>query len=206
MTLSARRRWRPALLFVAALAAAILAGPRPAVAWVTAELFCPEIFNPHGQTTPPAGWSTAPGTTSHSTPVNPDGFFQVGACSPVEALDCPTGLGGPEFAGLCTCEGGTTGAVNLYDRCGGGDTANGIPFFYGTFDFGTIIKYTEANGKPAAQKEMAGNNSPNGGGQAISVDWHLWGQGDLLVCDAENPTVCICCRVPNPPFSDEPIP
>jgi len=193
MTLSARGRG-PALLFVAAAAAAILAVPRPAAAH---GLICNEIFNPHGQTTPPAGSTTLPGAKGGQ---NEDGFYQVGACSDPTKVVCPTGLGGPEFAGLCYCAPPAVNeAVTLTDGCPN-DPGNGTGITYDTsFDFGTIIKYTEANGKTPGFEPMAGNNSPNGGGQAVSVDFHLWGQGDLWVCSAVDPSSCICCHVPPPP-------
>lgn len=179
-------------LFAGAFVVAVLAAPRPAAAH---QAFCPEIFNPHGQTTPPAGSTTLPGPNGGQ---NEDGFYQVGACSVPGTLVCPTGLGGPEFAGLCTCEGSDPQAVTLTDGCPG-ETGGGTGTVYGTFDFGTIVKYTEANGKPADIEPMAGNNSPNGGGEAISVDWHIWGQGDLYVCSAVDPSSCVCCHVPPPP-------
>ncbi|MBI5546617.1 MAG: hypothetical protein HY901_22265 [Deltaproteobacteria bacterium] len=174
---------------VAVVAAALLVAPRQAAAW---NLYCTEIFNPHGQTTPPAGSTTLPGAQGGQ---NEDGFYQVGACE--GTINCPTGLGGPEFAGLCTCD-GIEGGVILNDGCAN-DPGNGTGFVYGTFDFGTVLKYTEANGKTPDIEPMAGNNSPNGGGEAVSVDWHIWGQGDLQVCDAAEPTNCICCYVPPPP-------
>lgn len=165
----------------------VLVVPRQAAAW---NLFCTEIYNPHGQTTPPAGSSTLPGARGGQ---NEDGFYQVGACE--GTINCPTGLGGPEFAELCTCD-GIEGDVILIDGC---EAGNGTGDVYDTFGFGTVVKYTEANGRTPSYEPMAGNQSPNGGGQAISVDWHLWGQGDLLVCDAAEPTNCICCYVPPPP-------
>jgi hypothetical protein len=203
-------------LFTGIMAAALLALPRPALAH---EAFCWEIFNPHGQTTPPAGWSTAPGTENRATPVNPDGFYQVGACSTDELIDCPTGLGGPEFAGLCSCIApAQPEAVLLYDA---GDNCEADPedwFQYSvngdvTFDFGTVIKYTEANGKPQGIAPMAANNSQGGqsatceppaDGPAVCVEYKLWGQGDLLVVSATDPQFQVCCHVPPPPSTCDP--
>jgi hypothetical protein len=150
---------------------------------------CPETWNPAQQpakfTGVPAGWSTAPGTENRATPVNPDGFF-------ILTSDVPT----------------VGSTVTLFDGCGCGpgfggtteDAGGGTCFNYGTFPTGTTIKYTEANGKDPAIEPMAANNG-QGGGIATYIDWHLWGQGDLEVC---NGVGCICCRVPPPPFSNEP--
>ncbi len=37
------------------------------------------------------------------------------------------------------------------------------------------------------------------GSTAGAVDWHLWGNGDMQVCDAEDTFRCVCCYVPPPP-------
>ncbi|HEY3452044.1 MAG TPA: hypothetical protein VGK67_37135 [Myxococcales bacterium] len=183
----------------AVVAVALVLAPRPAAAW---QVFCAEIFNPHGQTTPPAGNTTLPGPNGGQ---NEDGFYQVGACEIGATFKCPVPLDHPFFAGLCTCEPATAqGGVKLYDGCGDGFTGDQylVP---GTnaevFPFSTILKYTEANGKTPAIEPMAGNRSPNGGGESVAVEWHLWGQGDLLVCDAGSADLanCVCCYVPPPP-------
>jgi hypothetical protein len=189
------RRWLA--LFASVVAGALLAFPKPAVAHPT---FCEEIFNPHGQTTPPAGSSTLPGAQGGQ---NEDGFYQVGACSTLDGITCPTGLGGPEFAGLCFCNPPGVGEpVNLYDAGDGCSLPEEEWFQYSvngdtTFDFSTIVKYTEANGKPQGIEPMAGNNG-QGGGLSEAVDWHIWGQGDLLVRSLDESFVS-CCKVPPPP-------
>jgi len=101
---------------------------------------------------------------------NEDGFYQVGALS-----------------------GDTVGPAILSDGCGDGFSGH----VYGEFDGGTVVKYTEANGAEPRLKPMAGNNG-QGGGASEAVDFHLWGNGDLLVCNADE-TSCICCHVPPPP-------
>lgn len=181
----AERRWQPAALFVV-VALAILA-PTLAAAHVPA---CPETWNPAEQPQAhpgvPAGWSTPPGTTNQSTPINPDGFFilnsdlNAGTVTLFDGCGCQAGFGGTE---------GETA-----------DIGGGTCFEFGTFPTGTTIKYTEANGKDPAIEPMAANNG-GGGGIATFIDFHLWGQGDLEVCNALG---CICCRVPPPPFSNEP--
>jgi hypothetical protein len=154
---------------------------------------CPETWNPAEQpakfTGVPGGWSTAPGTTNQATPVNPDGFFILNS-------DVPTVGSTVTLFDGCGCQAGFGGTEEL-EESGGGTC-----FEYGTFPTGTTIKYTEANGKDPAIEPMAANNG-QGGGIATYIDWHLWGQGDLEVC---NGVGCICCRVPPPPFSIEPAP
>jgi hypothetical protein len=130
--------------------------------------FCTEIYNPHGETVPPAGSTTLPGPRGGQ---NEDGFYQVGVLS-----------------------GETVGSVILSDGCGDGFSGT----VYGTFDGGTVVKYTEANGTTPRFEPMAGNNG-GGDGASEAVDWHIWGNGDLLVCNAAAPTSCICCFVPPPP-------
>jgi hypothetical protein len=130
--------------------------------------FCTEIYNPHGENVPPAGSTTLPGPKGGE---NEDGFYQVGVLS-----------------------GETVGSVILSDGCGDGFSGT----VYGTFDGGTVVKYTEANGTTPRFEPMAGNNG-QGGGASEAVDWHIWGNGDLLVCNAAQPTSCICCFVPPPP-------
>jgi hypothetical protein len=180
-------------LFAGAFVVAMLAAPRPAGAH---EAACWEIWNPHGQTTPPAGSTTLPGPNGGQ---NEDGFYQVGACSFTEALTCPTGFGPPIFAGECHCESfAVEEAVTLTDGCPN-ETGGGTGFEYGTFDFGTVIKFIEANGKPPGIEPMAGSkhsDSSPAGDSSDSVEWQLWGQGDLWVCSAVDPSACACCHVP----------
>ncbi len=187
------------MLFVAAVAAAILAVPRPAVAHA---VLCPELWNPHGQTTPPAGSTTLPGAKGGQ---NEDGFFEVVACSVPGSLVCPSAPN-PFFKSPCFCDtvnfpGTVPEGVLLFDA--GDGCEGGILHQYSfngdfEFDFGTVIKYTEANGKTQDITVMAGNNNPNDN-QAQGVAFHLWGKGDLLVCSAVDPSSCTCCRVPPPP-------
>jgi hypothetical protein len=178
--------------------ALVLCAPGLALAW---NAQCTEIWNPHGETIPPAGRTTSPGTSPNSGQ-NPDGFYQVGAA--IDSLVAP---------------------VWLIDGCGDGFTDfiyDGDPETEGIqpFSFGTVIKYTEANGKTPDQENMATSKfGPSYDGSSDWVEWHLWGQGDLLVCDAgvdpftiSPPTSeedkvaprCICCYVPPPPRDCEP--
>ncbi len=168
--------WRLTVLFGGAMVLAILLVPKLGAAGEVPPCppkkvvlpFCTEIYNPHGENVPPAGSTTLPGPKGGQ---NEDGFYQVG-------VDLVT----------------TVGPVILSDGCGDGFSG----FVYGTFDGGTVIKYTEANGTTPDFAPMAGNNG-QGGGQSEAVDYHLWGNGDLLVCNAAQPTSCICCYVPPPP-------
>jgi hypothetical protein len=170
------------------VAVAMLALPTLAVAHAP---FCPETWNPAEQPQMwdgvPAGWSTAPGTENRATPVNPDGFFILTSDLPSASVTLFDG---------CGCQAGFGGTEGETADIGGGSC-----FEYGTFPTGTTIKYTEANGKEASIDDMAANNSGQGGGIATYIDYHLWGMGDLEVC---NTLGCTCCRVPPPPFSDEP--
>ncbi len=165
-------------VFVAALA--VLLG-LPGLAAAHLPPTCPETWNPAEEpskfTGVPGGWSTAPGTTNESTPQNPDGFFLVQ-----------------------TSDGHD---VELWDGCpgfGGLEEGNGTGDLITTVDSGTAIKYTEANGKEIGFKPMAANNG-QAGGNADYIYIHVWGQGDLWVCDALDDTACACCYVPPPPFT-----
>ena len=74
------------------------------------------------------------------------------------------------------------------------DTDNS--FMFGPFSSGTLIKYTEANGAIPTMKKIGSNN-----GQAGAVDYHIKGQGDLMVLaidDSGNQAFAIC-YVPPPP-------
>lgn len=141
---------------------------------------CPETWNPAHQpnkfTGVPAGWSTLPGTTNPATPQNPDGFFK---------------LIGPDGHDL-----------RLIDGCPGfgGKGDGGTGDLITTVSSGTVVKFTEANGKNPGFEPMAGNNG-QGGGISTYVDLHVWGQGDLYVCDNLVRSNCTCCYVPPPPFT-----
>jgi hypothetical protein len=160
------------------VALAVLAIPALAVAHPPK---CPETYNPAGQPDKflgvPAGTSTAPGTETNG-PLNPDGFFRI--TSDAGAFTLRDGCGCVGFGGVLQ-EGG------------------GSCFVYGTFTSPITIKYTEANGKDAAIEPMAGSKQPGSpaGDSSDFIQYHLWGQGDLEVC---NSVGCTCCPVPPPPF------
>jgi hypothetical protein len=172
---------------------AALAVATPATAH---DVQCPELWNPHGQTTPPAGQTPPGGGTGE----NEDGFFQVVSCSIAEHLVCPF-ADNPEFAELCYCAApAVEEAVILSDGCGGtGHVYDYDPTLAGiqAFPFGTVVKFIEANGRAPGQQTMAGVGV--GGTGSDAVEWQLWGQGDLLVCSAVVTTECTCCHVPEPP-------
>jgi hypothetical protein len=176
-----------------ALMIAVLAVASPAAAH---DVQCPELWNPHGQTTPPAGQTPPGGGTGE----NEDGFFQVVSCSFDEKLVCPY-ADNPLFAEPCYCEApAVEEAVILSDGCGGtGHTYDYDPTLPGiqAFPFGTVVKYIEASGRTPGQQTMAGVGV--GGTGSDAVEWQLWGQGDLLVCSAVVPSECTCCHVPEPP-------
>ena len=195
------------MLFTAVIAGALLGVARPAAAH---EAFCSELWNPHGQTTPPAGFTTKPGTNPNSGQ-NPDGFYQVGSCSIPGDVVC-NDADNPIFKEPCFCsDGAVEESVILSDGCGGGDGGTG--FIYDSdpstpcdqatgdgcdpFPFGTVVKFTEANGKDPAQLLMAGSKSGNPSSDGVA--WHLWGQGDLLVTSSIDALAKACCRVPPPP-------
>ncbi len=185
MTLFARRRGR-AVLFIAAIAASILMAPRQAAAWQ-----CPETWNPATKPPPgdpkftgvPAGWSTYPGTKDPKTPVNPDGFFKI--------------LGsGLTLTDGCACDPGVAGfGGSDYDDKG---TCQDFPAPSGGWPSEFEIKYTEANGIEAPKVDAMAANNGGGNGNATYIDYHLWGAGDLKICNADG---CICCPVPPPPFT-----
>jgi hypothetical protein len=188
-----RRRWTPAAALFAGLVALAALAPGWAMAHPPT---CPETWNPAEQpdkfTGVPGGWSTAPGTTNRSTPINPDGFFilrsDAGPLTLVDGCGCTeAGFGGTEDAAGGTC--------TVYGELLGIDG----------FTAPLTIKYTEANGKDADIEPMAGSKQPGSpaGDSSDYIQYHLWGQGDLEVCNSRG---CTCCRVPPPPFSDEPAP
>lgn len=183
----ARRSGRPAVLFVA-IVAAVLMAPRPAAAHP--QVLCPETYNPAHNPPPdkftgvPGGWSTAPGTTNPSTPINPDGFF-----APVtDSHGFTVRDGCPGFGGLSTGNG--TGELFINP-----DTGTTV------FPQGTTIKYTEANGVTEPKADFMAANQDGGNGLATFIDFHLWGAGDMWVCDAVDTVNCACCWVPPPPFT-----
>ncbi len=71
---------------------------------------------------------------------------------------------------------------------------------FGPFAVGTTIKYTQADGTEPRLRPMAGNNGT--GGHAVSVDYHIWGNGDgsLVAFDlSSNQSEPAACLVPRPP-------
>ncbi|WP_242343858.1 hypothetical protein [Anaeromyxobacter terrae] len=176
MTSHSAKYWQRAGTLLAAVGGAIVL-TIPSLAAAHLPPSCPESWNPPAVIIPPAGYKTEPGTNPNSGQ-NPDGFFELNSSDghDLRCFDgCPAGFGGAEPA-----EDGGTG------------------FEFGTFADGTHVKYTEANGKDPAVQKMAGNNG-GGNGRAVEVDWHFWGQGDLWICDAVDPSICTCCRVSPPP-------
>ncbi|WP_242361242.1 hypothetical protein [Anaeromyxobacter sp. SG17] len=143
---------------------------------------CPETWNPAAQPEKfdgvPGGWSTAPGTKNEATPQNPDGFF---------LLQSADGHGLKLYNGC-------PGIGGVEDGNGDGEQIDAL-----VVPDGTAIKYTEANGKAPGWKRMAGSKSGNPHSDYVYV--HVWGQGDLWICDEKDATACTCCYVPPPPFT-----
>jgi len=189
-SLSARRWPRPAVLFVSAVAAVLLVMPRPAAAHPPC---CIEWVNPPGQTIPPAGFTTSPGTNPHSG-VNDDGFFLVGTTDGSVGAACKSGDSNVTlFDCLTVVFDENTGSF----LCTNFGTQFCIPGDGCDFSNGTILKYTEANGATPGVVPMAANNG-KGDGKATVVEFHINGTGDLAVCSDETGT-CIVCPVPPPP-------
>ncbi|MDF1594986.1 MAG: VWA domain-containing protein [Acidimicrobiia bacterium] len=73
----------------------------------------------------------------------------------------------------------------------------GTGFVFGPYPAGTIVKWTQAPGAPPAEKKMGSDK-----GQAGAVDWHLRGQGDMLIYavdasgNASDPLVCLVPPLP----------
>ncbi len=73
----------------------------------------------------------------------------------------------------------------------------GTGFVFGPYPAGTIIKWTQAPGAEPSEKKMASTR-----GQAEAVDYHLKGQGDMLVYavdasgNASDPLVCLVPPLP----------
>lgn len=210
---------RGAIAVLGAMVAMLLVTPGPAAAH---EAACWELWNPHGQTTPPAGNTTLPGAQGGQ---NEDGYYQVGACVFAETLVCPVPADNPIFAQPCFCSAdGETPipaweeAVFLTDGCADSNGGTGWIYDYDLstpcnqttgagcdpFPFGTVVKFVEANGKAPGQEYKAGAQFGIGGtggpgDSSDSVEWQLWGQGDLLVTAALNLDATFCCHVPEPP-------
>lgn len=170
-------------LFGAAVVAAILAAPRPAAAHP--QVLCPETWNPAEQpqahTAVPGGWTTAPGTNTNG-PQNSDGFF-----APVtDSHGFTVRDGCPGMGGLPD-----NGTGELFINPETGTTV---------FPQGTTIKYTEANGAKEPKSDFMAANNGGGAGAATYIDFHLWGAGDMWICDAADTDNCACCYVPPPPF------
>jgi hypothetical protein len=201
-SLASRGEVRAGAFFTAAIVAGVLAVPPPAAAH---DAMCSELWNPHGQTTPPAGSTTLPGAQGGQ---NEDGFYEVGACLFDDSITCPDAEN-PEFAAPCFCpDPSWEEPVFLTDGCPG-EEGGGTGFVYDfdpstpevdPFPFGTVIKYIEANGRLPGQQLMAGTGQPGtAGDESDSVEWQLWGQGDLQVCAEADVSACVCCHVPEPP-------
>jgi hypothetical protein len=183
-----RWSWR-GLWFAWLSVAALLVVARPAAAHPGC---CLQCVNPHGETIPPAGSADPctlgrlPTSSASNAGFNPDGFFQVGTRD--DNGVCTRGTADVE---LFSCTGLTfdDGEFTCGDLQQIGDS---------TFENGTLIKYTEANGiQTPTVKPMGSNNgsgNPNGG----AVEFHIKASGDLVVC-SEDGAGCELCPVPPPP-------
>jgi hypothetical protein len=71
------------------------------------------------------------------------------------------------------------------------DTATGIKF--GPYPSGTVIKYTESNGKTPSEMKIGSSN-----GQAGAVTVHIQGQGDAAVQSVLGGPLTVCYVPPKP--------
>ena len=99
---------------------------------------CKESVNPHGENIPPGGWSTEPGNNPNS-PCNPDGF--------------------------CTLDGPVPTAGHVVEIFYGYE---GNEELWGPFDYGTVVKFTQAPGSEPKMKKIGSTN-----GQAGAVNCHF---------------------------------
>jgi hypothetical protein len=141
---------------------------------------------------------SAPGLAAAHVPFCTETVNPHGANVPPAGFTTPPGTNpksGQNPDGFYLVGTNTGFSVELFDGCPGtGDGGSGFDF--GTFLNETNIKYTEANGTTPAVKSIGSIQ-----GAAGAVEAHLLGNGDLLVCSADNtdPSACVCCHVSPPP-------
>jgi hypothetical protein len=111
------------------------------------EVASTETVNPAGKNTPPAGSTTLPGSKGG---MNEDGFYLLTASD-----NCPK----------------NPPVIYVFDTSVLG-TWDGV--YFGPFDSGTVVKFTEAKGATPQQKPI--------GGPSSAVQWHITLPSDAVVC------------------------
>lgn len=138
------------------------------------------------------------GTNTSSTVTNSStGQYGEGTCveyvNPHGATIPPAGQTSP---GTNPNSGQNPDGFYLIGSSGGGDvfvidTGTGTKF--GPYPSGTVIKYTEANGKTPTEIKIGSTN-----GQAGAVTVHISGQGDAAVQNVAGGPLTVCLVPPKP--------
>jgi hypothetical protein len=137
------------------------------------------------------------GTNTSSTTNSSTGQYGEGTCveyvNPHGATIPPAGQTSP---GTNPNSGQNPDGFYLIGSSGGGDVYvidTGTGTVFGPYPSGTVIKYTEANGKTPTEIRIGSDN-----GQAGAVTVHISGQGDPAVQSVSGGPLTVCL-VPPPP-------
>jgi len=137
------------------------------------------------------------GTNTSSTTNSSTGQYGEGTCveyvNPHGATIPPAGQTSP---GTNPNSGQNPDGFYLIGSSGGGDVYvidTGTGTVFGPYPSGTVIKYTEANGKTPTEIKIGSDN-----GQAGAVTVHISGQGDPAVQSVSGGPLTVCL-VPPPP-------
>jgi len=137
------------------------------------------------------------GTTTSTGSNSSDGQYGEGTCveyvNPHGATIPPAGQTSP---GTNPNSGQNPDGFYQIGSSGGGDVYvidTGTGTVFGPYPSGTVIKYTEANGKTPTEIKIGSTN-----GQAGAVTVHISGQGDAAVQSVSGGPLTVCL-VPPPP-------
>ena len=151
------------------------------VADPTGQTGCAEATVRWADTTPPLA-ACLPGPNPHGEHIPPAGWSSL-----------PGAKGGQNEDGFYDLM--AEDAVDPDPQVFAVDEATG--FVFGPYPAGTIVKWTQAPGAPPAEKKMGSDK-----GKAGAVDFHLRGQGDMLIFavdasgNASDPLVCLVPPLP----------
>jgi hypothetical protein len=151
---------------------------------VNSKVWCEEAVNPHGKTVPPAGWSTLPGPKGGQ---NDEGFYRLFAEDPCPDPTVPLPLDNI-YVGYLDEDGDFVQVAPTSDPLQPG------------YNYGDIVKITEAKGKTAGTVKKIGTSSPKGKAKAVIHHIILPSDPVLMATDAAgNVIYCDDCLVPPPP-------
>jgi len=137
------------------------------------------------------------GTTTSTGSNSSDGQYGEGTCveyvNPHGATIPPAGQTSP---GTNPNSGQNPDGFYQIGSSGGGDVYvidTGTGTVFGPYPSGTVIKYTEANGKTPTEIKIGSTN-----GQAGAVTVHISGQGDAAVQNVAGGPLTVCLVPPKP--------